>query len=197
MNLDLTEALTLLESRCASPGTAKQMRRWASHYLDFLADEGIRYPEADRPFAREAYRARLAAEGALGASKAWSQRMTALNKLDDATAALTRRNASAAPAEFGTHRVDTITPGTPLEQIVALVLGAASSPTRRAVMRSDIGRFLRYCAEAKLDPLEVGPADLRLYRRWLGDSPSVNQLMTTANKIARTARTVSRGGSLP
>jgi hypothetical protein len=113
-----------------------------------------------------------------------------LAHLDAAADVLLSRNACAGIPGTRAYSTDTVTPGTPLAVAVEAVLARAPSAARRNGLRSEIGRFLEYCEAADLDPVNLGLADLRRYRRSLGDQLSVNQLMTAANALVRACATV-------
>lgn len=125
------------------------------------------------------YQSQMAADGIVG--RAWYLRATAIHKLQAAAVLLASRDAVAARPRSRGRLVDMLLPGTLLAEDTQAMLDGASNPTRRSVMKCDLGRLLAWASSTGRDAATLTELDRLAYRASLiaegivPDSP-----MTTA-----------------
>lgn len=180
-------------------GTRTQLARWARQILEWVEGEGLEYRSGDREL-RERYRRHFEHTVGDGARRRWDQRAGVFNRLDRAASAIEARLARARPSTFGAC-VDALVPGSALDRAIESLVRTTPGQART---RTELGRFLRWCAVSGRDPLAVGLLELRAFRAHLtAEGVRPGPYVVTARKFVRSVnpgpawwrQTATHGGS--
>jgi hypothetical protein len=161
----------VLDSAAAAAKSATsrdQIRRYGREFLAWCEGEPAVFTLATALTLRDRYLAHLGARGVFPNEQAQKHRKWTVNRLVDAARMIeARATGPTVPLAARTRLVDELVPNTELDRVVQEMLATAPNPSRRAVLRCDVGLFLSWCCAEDRAPASISVIDLERYRSWI------------------------------